>query len=134
MRFYGTKVVMATLLLVGLWCTPLASSALTCPDGTEPASKDPKNTICIPTKAQTGLSDVGVFEVLMKVANWLLGFIAALAIVMIIVGGMVYLISGGDEEKATAGKKIVTFAIIGLMIALLSWVMVKSISMLFGTG
>ena len=45
-----------------------------------------------------------------------------------IVGGIQILTAYGNEEKVSAGKKTMTYAIVGLLIAILSYAIVSIIS------
>jgi hypothetical protein len=46
---------------------------------------------------------------------------------MIIVGGMKYITSNGDSGKVTAAKNTVVYAVVGLLVAIFSWVIVNLI-------
>ena len=50
------------------------------------------------------------------------------AFVFMIVGGIQILTAYGNEEKVSAGKKTMTYAIVGLLIALLAYAVVSIIS------
>jgi len=54
------------------------------------------------------------------VTNWIFFLMMALAVILIVIGGVVYMTAGGDPEKAGKGKSIIVFAIIGLAIALVA--------------
>jgi hypothetical protein len=43
---------------------------------------------------------------------------------MVVWGGFTWLTSGGSEEKVESAKKIISAAIIGLIVVLLSWAIV----------
>ena len=64
---------------------------------------------------------------LLNLINWILGFISIVAVLMVIWGGVQYLTSAGDESKAENGKKTVTYAFIGLIIAGLAYGIVEVI-------
>ena len=74
-------------------------------------------------------SDVpGDFEQsIMNITNWLAGFIVMLAILAMIYGGFIYLSSSGDQEKTAGGKKVVTYALLGLIVAGIAYAAVKVI-------
>ena len=61
------------------------------------------------------------------IINAALGIVGLLSIAFIIYGGFQYITSRGDEEQASAGKKTLTNAIIGLVIILLSYTIVTVI-------
>jgi len=64
---------------------------------------------------------------ILNLTNWVLGFISMIAVLMIIWGGVQYLTSAGDTNKAESGKKTITYAFIGLVIAALSYAIIKVI-------
>lgn len=67
------------------------------------------------------LGDGGIFE---TAVNLLLFLVGAIAVVMIIVGGFRYVISGGDSSAVTAAKNTILYAIIGLIIAALAYAII----------
>ncbi len=64
---------------------------------------------------------------LMNLTNWVLGFISMIAVLFIIWGGVQYLTSIGDESRMESGKKTVTYALMGLVIAALAYAIVNII-------
>lgn len=56
-----------------------------------------------------------------------LGFIGLMSFVFIIWGGIVYMTSAGNEEKIKSAKRTITYAIIGLAFALISYIIVNTI-------
>lgn len=67
----------------------------------------------------------------MNVLNFLLGILGVLAMVMLVIGGMMYLTSAGDEDRIDKGKKIFTYSLIGIVVAMSSLVVVKQIAKFF---
>ena len=59
------------------------------------------------------------------ITNLALSFAGVIAVVFIIVGGYMYLTSAGNEEAAEKGRKVLTNAIIGLIIIILSAAIVR---------
>ncbi len=79
-------------------------------------------------------------EIALNVLNFLLSIVGALAIIMLVVGGIMYVTSatstvgeGSSEKKVSAAKKVVTYAIIGIAISLAALVLVKQIAKFFVT-
>ncbi|MCK5122934.1 MAG: hypothetical protein KAQ87_02195 [Candidatus Pacebacteria bacterium] len=62
-----------------------------------------------------------------NLTNWVLGFVAMIAVLMIVFGGVMYIGSAGDETKATTGKRTITYALIGLIIAGIAYALVNII-------
>ena len=69
----------------------------------------------------TGLGTKDLREGLMSIVRILLGFLGIIAIIIILYGGFVWLISAGSEENVSQAKKIITAGIIGLVIIFVSY-------------
>jgi len=70
----------------------------------------------------------GDFEQSIKNAtDWILGFVGMIAVLMLIWGGINYLTSAGDEDKAKTGKKTISYALIGLVLAGIAYAVVNVI-------
>ena len=57
--------------------------------------------------------------------GYILGLIGSVSLLFIIIAGMMYMTSAGNEERITSSKKILSGAVIGLMIALLAYGMLQ---------
>ena len=66
--------------------------------------------------------DHGVFK---QVTNTILYIVGIIAVIMLIIGGIKYLLSGGDSKKVTDAKNTVLYAIIGLVVCFLSFAIVN---------
>ena len=64
-------------------------------------------------------------DAVLNATDWILGFVGMIAVLMIIWGGINYLTSAGDEDKARTGKKTLTYALIGLVVAGIAYALVK---------
>lgn len=62
--------------------------------------------------------DNGVFR---TVTNVLLFIIGAIAVIMLIIGGIRYVLSGGDQTQVTSAKNTILYAIIGIVVAILAF-------------
>lgn len=71
-----------------------------------------------------GLGNADLKETVINILNLALGLLALVAVVMIIIGGFTWLTAGGNEEKVDKAKKIISAAVIGLIIVLLAWAVV----------
>ncbi len=69
--------------------------------------------------------------ILQNVLNFLLSMAGILAIIMLVIGGLMYFAAAGDETRADTAKKIVKFSIIGIAVALASLVIVTQITNFF---
>lgn len=73
---------------------------------------------------QTGLGDADLKQTVINILQLVLGLLSLIAVVMIIIGGFTWLTAGGNEEKVDKAKKIISAAVIGLIIVLLAWAIV----------
>ena len=91
-----------------------SASAMTLREGVEAARCDgcPENLF----------GDTGVFK---QITNTVLYIVGIVAVIMLIVGGIKYVVSGGDAKKVTDAKNTVLYAIIGLVICLLAFAIVN---------
>ncbi len=64
----------------------------------------------------------GVFTQLTNVALYVIG---AISVIMLIWGGLRYVISGGDNKKVTDAKNTILYAIIGLIVSVLAFAIVN---------
>jgi len=78
------------------------------------------------TIINTPITDIGA--VIVKIVNVLLGFTAALAVLFIIIGGLQYITSAGNTDKAKTGRQTLTYAILGLIIVILSYFIVSLVT------
>lgn len=72
-----------------------------------------------------------IAQIAFKVLDFLLSIVGVLAIIMLIVGGIMYLTAAGNEDQIDKGKKLIKYAIIGIVIALAALVIVKQIATFF---
>lgn len=61
----------------------------------------------------------------MKIINTIIFVIGAVAVVMIVIGGFRYVVSGGDSGNITSAKNTILYAVVGLVIAILSFAIVN---------
>lgn len=77
------------------------------------------------------LKTTDVQELLNNVIDAILGIVGVVAVAMIVYGGVQIMISGGDSKKLEDAKKTITSAIIGLIIALLSYAIINYVLEIF---
>lgn len=62
---------------------------------------------------------------LSKIITTLIGWTAALAVVMILIGAYQHLTAAGNEERVKQGNKTITFGLVGVVLALLAFAIVQ---------
>ncbi len=86
------------------------------------SATDNPNRISAATGGQTSAR-----LLVLTIVNYFLGFLGLVAVLMIIYGGFLVLTAGQDDGKAKKGKQILTLAITGIIIILLSFALVTTI-------
>ena len=66
-----------------------------------------------------------LFVVIKQISTTVLGVVALISVIMLIYGGIRYIISGGDSKKVTDAKNTLLYAIIGLVICFLSYAIIN---------
>lgn len=66
--------------------------------------------------------DGGIFT---TIINILLFIIGVIAVIMLIIGGIRYVVSGGDQAAVTAAKNTILYAVIGIIVAILAYAIVN---------
>ena len=60
----------------------------------------------------------GIFCILVKIISILLLAAGGVALLFLIIGGIRYMASGGDEKAITAAKAAITYAVLGFVITI----------------
>lgn len=63
-------------------------------------------------------------EVIVGLIQYALIFIGAIALIFVIYGGIIYITSGGDAEKTTKARNTLMYAVLGIIIVVLSYAIV----------
>lgn len=81
----------------------------------------------IPTKVTpiSGGEDLTPAILLSNIVNYILLFAAAIAVLFLIIGGVKYIVSQGNEKAVEGSKHTILYAVIGLLIIILSFVIVR---------
>ena len=112
-----TKTLTQTLTGLGaLLClstSRVLASALSIQEGAEAARADG-----MPAEL---IGDNGVFS---RLTNTILLVVGLISVIMLVDGGLRYILSGGDSKKVTDAKNTILYAIIGLIISLLAYAIV----------
>lgn len=129
-KYFHSKALKGTLLLVVSFSLSVlfASSALAaCGVG-----YDDVKGVCIPNT--TGLSTTGVDVILTGVLNWLLAVLGFIAIMGFAISGIQYLTAAGDEKTIDTAKTNMKYSIIGIVVALSGYIVIKAIDALLRGG
>lgn len=89
---------------------------------------DPVNSVQNGVNAAGGSSSQGDSTLKGKiktVVDILLFLLGAIAVIMIVVGGLRYVLSSGDASQITSAKNTILYAVIGVIVALLAYAIVN---------
>ncbi len=76
----------------------------------------------------------GIFT---TVSNVMLFIVGAISVIMIVIGGLRYVISGGNSGNVTTAKNTILYAVVGLIISIMAYAIVNFVITSFvpsGTG
>ena len=94
---------------------PAASAAILNPTDVPPSI----------TEATGGQSNLR--PLIITIVDYFLGFLGLLAVIMVVYGGVTYVSSAGEDEAIGKAKKIIMYALIGMVVILLAFVLVRAI-------
>jgi hypothetical protein len=69
-------------------------------------------------QVETLFGATGIFT---TISNIMLFIVGALSVIMIVIGGLRYVISGGNTSNVTAAKNTILYAVVGLVISMLAY-------------
>jgi hypothetical protein len=75
-----------------------------------------------------GLSTQEPEGIIEKLLLWLLSVLAILSVLAFVISGVMFLISGGNEKMTSQAKDYIKYSVIGLVVALCGYIIVKFIN------
>ena len=84
--------------------------------------------------AATLFGDGGQGGIFRTITNVLLFLIGAISVIMLIVGGIRYVVSGGDSTAVQNAKNTILYAIVGVVVAILAYAVVNFVISSFTSG
>jgi hypothetical protein len=116
MQFLKQALVVLALMVGTLSMFSVVANAALLGPGDVPAS------VSEASGGQTSLRSL-----ILTIVDYFLGFLGLLAVIMVVYGGVTYVSSAGNDEAVGKAKKIIMYALIGIVIILLSFVIVKAV-------
>ncbi len=116
-------ILLVPALVLGLsFVGPVASAA--CEDGslTIGCGADSAQGSGTPTSLFGTDGQGGLFQTIVNIMLFLVG---AIAVIMLILGGIRYVVSGGDQNQVTGAKNTILYAVIGIVVAILAYAVVN---------
>ena len=69
-----------------------------------------------------------VGSIFAQVANALVFLVGAVSVIMIIIGGLRYVLANGDAKQAAAAKDTILYSVIGVVVAIASFAIVTFVT------
>lgn len=73
-------------------------------------------------QAASLFGNTGIFT---TVTNVMLFIVGAISVIMIVIGGLRYVLSGGNSTNVTAAKNTILYAIVGVVVAMLAYAVIN---------
>lgn len=83
--------------------------------------------------AATG-GEGSIRALVLRIVDFFLLFLGLIAVIMIIYGGILYITAAGNQEQVDKAKKIIMYAIVGIVIVLVSFALVNTVIRGAGQG
>ena len=114
----------AFALSIGFGSMTLAPAVYAAPcTGASQCIKDGLNA----TGGSSTARETDIKDIVQLVINVLLFIIAALSVIMIIVGGIRYVVSAGNQQAVTGAKNTIMYSVVGLLISIFAYAIVNFI-------
>ena len=117
-------IVTVAIAIIGVAGTTILPS-LPAYAGTPTPPPSPADQIKGGSDAAGGGGQKGLAPQIKTVIDILLFIIGAVAVIMIILGGIRYVLSNGDSSQISGAKNTILYAVIGLVVALLAYAIVN---------
>lgn len=76
----------------------------------------------------TGLPNREVSDILLSVIEWAIIIVGLLCIIVFIYAGFLYLTAQGETDKIETAKKVLIYAVVGVVVSILGFVAVKTVN------
>lgn len=117
------KKVFFTILVALMVLPAFASAQLTIPGVTGGTSGSP-----------SGPPSVNVMEVLDRIVNWLFAILLIVAVIFLIVAAFYFVTAMGDDAKVSKARMMVLWALVGVLVALVSKGLVGLVQTIVGSS
>lgn len=120
-----SRILKETMTVMGLMGVALLASLLVGDIAFAGSLIDPSDNPELISGATGGTGDLkGIVKTIL---NFFLGFLGFVATIMVIYGGVLYVTSAGNDENVAKAKKILMYAIVGILIILVSFALINTI-------
>lgn len=68
----------------------------------------------------------------MNILNFFLSVVGILAIISLVVSGIIYFFSAGDENRMQTAKRSVKYSVLGILLAMSGFIIIRFMGMMLG--
>ena len=111
------KILIAALVSLGIVVTPLAMDA--------PVFANAKSEVTSGVSSVNDGNSTDLPSFITNIVNILLFLAGAIAVIVIIIGGIRYVLSSGDSGQVQAAKNTILYAVIGLIVVIMAYAIVN---------
>lgn len=117
------SIIISTMVMLGVVALPAVPAyAASCTGSASDCAKQGLDSV----SNQPGTAD-DLSNNIKTIVNVMLFILGAIAVIMIIIGGIRYATSGGDASGIKSAKDTILYAVIGLVVAILAYAIVNFI-------
>lgn len=82
----------------------------------------------------SGLPTGTIYQIISSTLSWLLAILGFIAVIGFVIAGILYLTAAGNETQAEKAKNAMTYSIIGVIVALMGYVIIQAVNSWLGTS
>jgi multisubunit Na+/H+ antiporter MnhB subunit len=75
----------------------------------------------------SGLPVDSIYSIILRTMNWLLAILGFIGIIGFVIAGILYLTAAGSEEQIEKAKSAMMYAILGVVVALIGFVIIRAV-------
>jgi small-conductance mechanosensitive channel len=75
----------------------------------------------------TGLPADSIYNIITRTMDWLLAILGFIGIIGFAIAGILYLTAAGNEAQAETAKKAMLYSILGIVVALIGFVIIRAV-------
>ena len=82
----------------------------------------------------SGLPTGSIYQIISSTLSWLLAILGFIAVIGFVISGILYLTAAGNEAQVEKAKNAMTYSIIGVIVALMGYVIIQAVGAWLGTS
>lgn len=90
----------------------------------------------VPSQVTQGVNEAGAAEaggqsltsIFASIVNVLLEIVGAIAVIMLVVGGLQFVLSSGDSKRVESARNTILYAVVGLIVASLAFAIIDFVT------